>query len=65
MNEAQKEAIANADSYLNNVCLPTYGQLVWALQRIEWINGSTGGVYSMLAEFKHIASTALGPLSIK
>ena len=28
MNEAQKEAVAQANAYLNNVCLPLYRRMV-------------------------------------
>ncbi len=35
MNEAQTEAIANADAHTSNAALPTYSELVEALRRLS------------------------------
>ena len=35
MNEAQTEAIANADAHTGNAALPTYSELVEALRRLS------------------------------
>jgi hypothetical protein len=44
LSEVQQEAVANADAYTNNVCLPTYSQLLKALERANTyladLNGS-------------------------
>ena len=59
---AAAEAIANADAHLNNAGLPTYSEMVAALRRIDrinGINGSTGGSKAMVSEFKLIARSLL------
>ena len=58
MNEAQTEAIAQADAELSNAALPTYSELLDALNRIE-ARVNFGPSFRMGTDVNSLARTVL------
>ena len=55
MNDSQKEAIATADAHTSNAALPTYSELVDALNKLEF---ACTGVSYMEAEYSEELGSA-------